>query len=133
MDKGEALVLIHQAMNKDAKDMDILKKLEGYILSSDEEFLYTVSEVSQKLKSNKNFVNKLIKCGFLPALKLGRTKITRKSLLDFLEWSVGKDITDPTNVVEMDIKKQPSRCNGIVAESNNLNSCYHIEKKYSTR
>lgn len=105
MDKGEVLALIHQAIDKDEKDVDILKKIEGYIISSDEELLYTVTEVCEKLKSNKNYVNKLINTGFLPALRLGRTKITKKSLMAFLEWAVGKDLTDPSNVKEMDIKK----------------------------
>jgi excisionase family DNA binding protein len=58
------------------------------------EVLYTVQEVSELLKTNITSVYELIKKGLLPALKLGRYKIRRIALLEFLEKYEGKDLTD---------------------------------------
>ncbi len=50
-----------------------------------EEVLYTISEVATLLKVNKNFVYKLINNGYLRSIQLGCRKVTKKSLLDFLD------------------------------------------------
>ena len=47
--------------------------------------LYTVTEVAAILKVNRNFVYNLINAGLMKSIKLGCRKITRKSLLEFLE------------------------------------------------
>ena len=47
--------------------------------------LYTVTEVAAILKVNRNFVYSLINAGHIRSIKLGYRKITRKSLLEFLE------------------------------------------------
>ena len=57
------------------------------------ELVYTVNEVSQILKINKNSVYELINSGILKCMKLSSYKITLKSLNDFVdkydgyEWS----------------------------------------------
>ncbi|MCM1991297.1 helix-turn-helix domain-containing protein [Oceanirhabdus seepicola] len=68
---------------------------------SSNDYLYTVDEISQILKVNKNFVYDLIKAGHIIALKLGRYKITRLELLRFLEESNGKDFSDVNDVKEL--------------------------------
>lgn len=67
-----------------------------------ENCLYTVAEVAEILKVNVNKVYELIKTGHLLALKLGRYKITQNELKRFLEDYNGKDLTDLSNVVEID-------------------------------
>ena len=67
-----------------------------------ENVLYTIPEVADLLKTNENYVYKLIKSGLLPCLKLGRFKVRRETVLNFLEAYEGKDLTDPQNVKEID-------------------------------
>ena len=55
------------------------------------ELLYTISEIAEILKVNKNFVYTLINVGHLKSIKLGCRKVTRKSLLEFLEKYDGLD------------------------------------------
>lgn len=47
--------------------------------------LYTITEVAGLLKVNKNMVYSLINKGYLKSIKLGCRKVTRKSLLAFLD------------------------------------------------
>lgn len=71
-----------------------------------EDILYTVSEVSKLIKTNPAYVYDLIKAGLLPVLKLGKYKVRRVTLLDFLEKYEGKDLTDPWEII--DLKTQES-------------------------
>jgi excisionase family DNA binding protein len=73
-----------------------------------EDVLYTVDEVSKLLKTNPATVYELIKAGTLPVLKLGRYKVRRVALLQFLKKFEGKDITDPYNVKELKNNKSYS-------------------------
>ncbi|EJO5349513.1 helix-turn-helix domain-containing protein [Clostridium botulinum] len=66
-----------------------------------EEYLYTVDEVASILKVNKNTVYDLIRSGNLIALKLGRLKITKATLLKFLKDFNGKDLTNLENIKEL--------------------------------
>ena len=66
-----------------------------------DDVLYTVTEVSQLIKSNKAYVYELIRAGLLPVLKLGSLKVRRIALLEFLEKYEGKDLTDPNNIVDL--------------------------------
>ena len=50
-----------------------------------EDLLFTVKETSKILKTNTNYVYRLIKCGYLKCLKLGSYKIRKKTLNEFLE------------------------------------------------
>ncbi|GAA0063652.1 helix-turn-helix domain-containing protein [Clostridium sp. CTA-1] len=59
-----------------------------------EEYLYTVEEVAIILNVNKNVVYDLIKKGRLQALKLGKLKITKSTLLKYLKDYKGKDLSD---------------------------------------
>jgi len=63
-----------------------------------ENVLYTVQEVAELLKTNGTFVYKLINSGALPALKLGRMKVRKEALEDFLERNEGKDLSNPDNI-----------------------------------
>lgn len=66
-----------------------------------EDVLYTVKEISELLKTNKNYVYELIRRGMLPALKLGSFKVRRTSLLKFIEQNEGKDLTDLDNITNL--------------------------------
>lgn len=63
--------------------------------------LLEVSEVAKLLKCNRNKVYDLIKSGQLQGLKLGRMKITTIELENFLVRNLGKDLTDPFEVKEI--------------------------------
>lgn len=65
--------------------------------------LYTVKEVSQKLKVNIHKVYELVNAGLLPALKLGSIKVRKESLEEFLMKYDGKDLTDLKNVRDLKI------------------------------
>ncbi len=67
-----------------------------------EEMLYTVNEAATLLKTNKQYVYKLIKAGLLPALKLGSLKIRKVTILNFLEKYENMDLTDVENISEID-------------------------------
>ena len=67
--------------------------------------MYTIPEVAELLKTNDSYVYKLIKAGLLPCLKLGRFKVRRQAIEDFLERNEGNDLTDPNNVKEIDYDK----------------------------
>lgn len=66
-----------------------------------EEILYTVPEVSKLLKVNTNCVYDLIRSGLLPCMKLGRLKIRRKAILEFVDKYEGKDLSNPKEVKEL--------------------------------
>ena len=63
--------------------------------------LYTVKEVAELLKTNRDYVHKLRKAGLLPFLKIGQYKVRKQSLELFLERYEGKDLTDPFDVKEL--------------------------------
>lgn len=63
--------------------------------------LYTIKEVSKKLKINVSDTYKLIKAGQLQALKLGALKITSLELERFIVNASGKDYSDLNNVKEL--------------------------------
>ncbi|AYF54531.1 helix-turn-helix domain-containing protein [Clostridium botulinum C] len=67
-----------------------------------QDYLYTVEEVASILKVNKNTVYDLIRNKFLIALKLGRLKVTRTTLLEFLKNFNGKDLSDLDNIKELE-------------------------------
>lgn len=54
--------------------------------------LFTVSEVSKLLKVNNTYVYKLIKTGYLKALKLGSLKVPDSELKRFIDFSIGNII-----------------------------------------
>ena len=70
-------------------------------IKSEEKLLYTVKEVSELIHTNQAYVYSLIKSGLLPALKLGSYKIRKEALMQFLEDSECKDLTDPNNVYKI--------------------------------
>lgn len=71
----------------------------------DKEILYTVDELTKILKTSKSRVYDLIKAGFLPALKLGRYKVRRSTLMKFLEEAEGKDLNDLNNIRDLKANK----------------------------
>lgn len=66
-----------------------------------EDYIYTVDEVASILKVNKNTVYDLIRSGNLTALKLGRLKVTKTTLLKFLKDFNGKDLTNLDDIKEL--------------------------------
>jgi excisionase family DNA binding protein len=73
-----------------------------------EDVLYSVKETSQLLKTNTDYVYKLIRLGMLPALKLGSYKVRKVSLLLFLEKYEGKDLTNPEDIQDLAIETSRS-------------------------
>lgn len=63
--------------------------------------LFTIKEVSERLKMNVTDTYKLIKSGRLTALKLGSLKVTAAELERFIKEANGKDFTDLNNVVDL--------------------------------
>lgn len=63
--------------------------------------LYTVPEVAKLIKTNNQYVYRLIKLGLLPALKLGSLKVRCVSLLEFLERFEGKDLSDLNKIIDL--------------------------------
>ncbi len=63
-------------------------------IDKSEDLVYTISEVAEILKVNKNFVYKLVNKGLLRSTKLGCRKITRKALMEFLEQNDGLDFDE---------------------------------------
>ncbi|MBV7271619.1 helix-turn-helix domain-containing protein [Clostridiaceae bacterium UIB06] len=73
-----------------------------------EAYLYTVEEVAAILKVNKNAVYDLIRNGLLTALKLGRLKVTKPTLLSFLREYNGKDLSDLEHIKELTFQNETS-------------------------
>jgi len=71
-----------------------IKMDENKKVAISENLLYTISEVAALLKVNKNYVYALINGGHLRSIKLGCRKVTRKSLLQFLEQNDGLDFDE---------------------------------------
>ncbi len=63
-------------------------------IDTTEDLLYTITEVSKLLKVNRNFVYELINAGLIRSIKLGCRKVTRKSLIEFLEKYDGLDFDE---------------------------------------
>ena len=72
--------------------MDTVKTNDS--LDRTEDLLYTITEVAKLLKVNRNFVYELINAGLIRSIKLGCRKVTRKSLLEFLEKYDGLDFDE---------------------------------------
>ncbi len=70
--------------------------------------VYTVEELAEKLGTSKNYVYNLRKAGLLKFMKLGRWKVREQDVEEFLEWAVGKDVTDPFNVIELENQQEKS-------------------------
>lgn len=62
-------------------------------LESTAQVLYTISEVAELLKVNRNTVYQLIHRGYLRSIKFGCRKVTRKAILDFLDQYDGTELT----------------------------------------
>ncbi|WP_163468529.1 helix-turn-helix domain-containing protein [Fusobacterium sp. IOR10] len=60
--------------------------------------LFTVTEASRLLKTNRNYVYKLIESKQLKVLKLGSLKIRKEELERFINESEGLDLSDPFDV-----------------------------------
>lgn len=69
--------------------------------SKDLDVLFTVEEVSKLLKTNPPYVYKIIKMGLLPVLKLGRYKVRKIALDEFLRKYEGKDLSDLNNIKDI--------------------------------
>lgn len=72
----------------------------------EEDILYTVKQVSELIHTNPAYVYELIKAGLLPVLKLGSYKVRKTALLNFLEKYEGKDLTNPTNIVDLNLNEK---------------------------
>lgn len=75
------------------KDVRLVKNTNEGIDKS-EDLLYTITEVAKLLKVNRNFVYELINAGLIRSIKLGCRKVTRKSLVEFLEKYDGLDFDE---------------------------------------
>ena len=66
--------------------------------------IYTVKEVAKILKTSPDNVYALYHAGVLPMLKLGSLKCRRETLEDFLKRAEGYDVSDPYNIVPLEVK-----------------------------
>lgn len=66
-----------------------------------EDYLLSVSETAERLKTNRNFVYKLLDKGLLKCLVLGSKKIRNSEINRFLTEYEGKDLTDLSNIKEV--------------------------------
>lgn len=78
--------------------MKWLRKQKWKMVSDMEEMLLTVPEVAQVLKTNEDYVYKLQKAGLLRFIKVGRWKVRKSTLEEFLKKYDGFDISDPFSV-----------------------------------
>ena len=69
------------------------------------QMLYTVPEVAEILKCNQTRVHSLRKAGLLPMLKMGQYKVRREALEEFLRKAEGFDVSDPYNIVPLEVDK----------------------------
>ena len=69
-----------------------------------ETILYTVKEAAEILKCKENTVNSLINSNMLKCIIIGRRKIPRTELLEFIEANLGQDVTNPFNPRQIDIQ-----------------------------
>lgn len=76
-----------------------------------EELIYTATEVSKIIKTNRKYVYDLMNAGLLPYIVLGSKKVLRKSLIQFLESYEGHDLSDPDNIRKI-IKGGGYECQG---------------------
>ena len=67
------------------------------------QMLYTVPEVAEILKCNQTRVHNLRKAGLIPFMKLGQYKCRREALEEFLKKAEGYDVSDPYNIVPLDV------------------------------
>ncbi len=70
---------------------------------NNERLIYTVQEVATLLHSSPNYIYGLIEKGYLPALKLGSIKILKSSLIKFLAYYEGQDLSDIDNIKKLSI------------------------------
>ena len=66
-----------------------------------EPVLYTVSEVAELLKVNRNSIYELLKKNVIRGLKLGSLKITKAELIKFLEENNGKDLSNLEDIKDL--------------------------------
>jgi hypothetical protein len=59
--------------------------------------LLTIADVSKKLKLNRTDTYLLVNKGLLRATKLGSLKVSSSELDRFINWSMGKDLSDLDN------------------------------------
>lgn len=64
------------------------------------EFL-TIAEVSKKLKLCRTKTYSLVNKGLIKATKLGSLKVAASELDRFINWSIGKDLSDLDNPKEL--------------------------------
>jgi len=60
--------------------------------------VYSIKEVSSMLRINTGLAYQLVKCGLLPAIKLGSLKVRKAALDDFLVRYEGYDLNDLTDI-----------------------------------
>ena len=60
-------------------------------LSIDQQIVYKVKEEGTHFKTTRPVGNSLIEKGYLPSIVLGRRKVTRKALLEFLDKNANTD------------------------------------------
>lgn len=69
-----------------------------------DDYLLSVAETAERLKTNKNFVYKLIEKGFLKCLIIGSKKVRNSEINRFLVEYEGKDLSDLNNIRQVYIK-----------------------------
>lgn len=82
-------------------DLEVAESKNKGVLTLDDKLVYTVKEVAGIIHTNTTYVYQLINAGLLPAMKLGSYKIRKEALMNFLQQSEGKDLTNPYHVTSL--------------------------------
>ena len=69
-----------------------------------EPVVYTISEVGELLKVNRNSIYELLKKNVIRGLKLGNLKITSTELINFLEENKVKELSNLEDIKELNGK-----------------------------
>lgn len=65
--------------------------MKEQIIPIEQQLVYNVEEVATLLKTTRPVIYSLIENGYLPSIVLGRRKVTRKALLEFLDKNANTD------------------------------------------
>ena len=66
-----------------------------------EDYLLSITQTAQRLKTNKNFVYKLVDKGLLKCLIMGSKKIRNSEINRFLAEYEGKDLSNLDNITDI--------------------------------
>ena len=106
------VILIINHINTSYKYIIYPEKVREYVRSDNNihyaknDWVYTIPEVADILKTSEEYVIKLQEKGFLTFIKLGELKCRKSTLEAFLEKYDGYDLTDLDNIKKIKAYKE---------------------------